>query len=327
MKKIIPILLLLTMLTASLFGCETSVAISRTTPNPKTDFEYSVLEDGTIGIDKYIGTDTAVLIPDTIDNMNVTAIKSYAFFSTSIKEVAIPETVLIIDSSAFESCKYLEKVILPEGLKTINGMAFRRCESLSFIELPQGLEALGCEAFRECKSLKSLRIPPNCFKNYSQELFNDSGIETLELSEGITSIPSICILDMPSLKKLILPTTLKEINSNSIAGCPELEEIILPEGLEKISNAAFAANSKLKEITIPKSVRHLPANAFSGCDALRKIVFEGDAPDNVWYSDDYQDIKYYHHDAYKDRYTIYYHKDAKGFTSPTWYDYPTQIIE
>ena len=81
MKKIIPILLLLTMLTASLFGCETSVAISRTTPNQKTDFEYSVLEDGTIGIDKYIGTDTAVLIPDTIDNMNVTAIKSYAFFS------------------------------------------------------------------------------------------------------------------------------------------------------------------------------------------------------------------------------------------------------
>ena len=120
---------------------------------------------------------------------------------------------------------------------------------------------------------------------------------------------------------------MKEINSNSIAGCPELEEIILPEGLEKISNAAFAANSKLKEITIPKSVRHLPANAFSGCDALRKIVFEGDAPDNVWYSDDYQDIRYYHHDAYKDRYTIYYHKDAKGFTSPTWYDYPTQIIE
>ena len=60
---------------------------------------------------------------------------------------------------------------------------------------------------------------------------------------------------------------------------------------------------------------------------LSKIIFEGDAPENIWYSDDPEKTEYYHSYKDADHYTIYYHKGAKGFTSPTWYGYPTQEIE
>ncbi len=339
MKKIVTILLLLAMMTAPLFGCDNSDISETSDPqnasdnssdtnnNPAADFEYSVIRDGTISIDKYIGNAAEVVIPDTIDGIPVTLIEISAFSGTPIKKVVIPETVTTIDSSAFEACGLLEKVILPSKLRTLGKNAFSCCESLSFIELPASLEHLGREAFKDCKNLKSLCIPPNCLEAGNNSLFKNSGIETLELSEGIASIPDMCFGNMPALKKLILPTTLKEIGYNAISGCPNLEEIILPEGLETIRSSAFSYNSGLTEITIPKSVRHICSNVFAGCESLEKVIFEGDAPDNIWCSDDPSDSEYYHYFMEKDHYTIYYHKGAGGFTSPTWYDYPTQEIE
>ena len=339
MKKILATFLLLLTLTAPLFGCDNSDiseasdpqnasdSISDTSNGIAADFEYSVIRDGTISIDKYIGNAAEVVIPDTIDGIPVTLIEISAFSGTPIKKVVIPETVTTIDSSAFEACGHLEKVILPSKLRTLGKNAFSCCESLSFIELPASLEHLGREAFSDCKNLKSLCIPPNCLEAGNNSLFKNSGIETLELSEGIASIPDMCFGNMPALKKLILPTTLKEIGYNAISGCPNLEEIILPEGLETIRSSAFSYSSGLTEITIPKSVRHICSNVFAGCESLEKIIFEGNAPENIWYSDDPEKTEYYHSYKDADHYTIYYHKGAKGFTSPTWYDYPTQEIE
>ena len=340
MKKIVTILLLLAMMTAPLFGCDNSdISEASDSQNASdsisdtsnggiaADFEYSVIRDGTISIDKYIGNAAEVVIPDTIDGIPVTLILSYSFYKTSIKEVVIPETVTKIGEAAFRECKSLEKVFLPSKLKEIHESAFMYCESLYFIELPSSLEYLSTDVFDGCKSLKSLRIPQNCLRDLMLLVLGNSGIETIELSEGITSIPDKGFWAMHTLKKLILPTTLKEIGESAIFVCPNLEEIILPEGLEIIRPYAIAFNDKLTEVTIPKSVRYVSSSAFAGCESLTKIIFEGDAPENIWYSDDPEKTEYYHSYKDADHYTIYYHKGAKGFTSPTWYGYPTQEIE
>lgn len=340
MKKIIAILLLLAMMTAPLFGCDNSDISEASDPKNASDsisdtsnggiaadFEYSVIRDGTISIDKYIGNAAEVVIPDTIDGIPVTLILSYSFYKTSIKEVVIPETVTKIGEAAFRECKSLEKVFLPSKLKEIHESAFMYCESLYFIELPSSLEYLSSDVFDGCKSLKSLRIPQNCLRDLMLLVLGNSGIETIELSEGITSIPDKCFWAMHTLKKLILPTTLKEIGESAISGCPNLEEIILPEGLEIIGPYAIAFNDKLTEITIPKSVRHICSNVIANCESLEKVIFEGDAPDNIWYSDDPNNDEYFNLYMQDDHYIIYYKKEAQGFTSPTWYGYPTQEIE
>ena len=206
MKKILATFLLLLTLTAPLFGCDNSDISEASDPKNASDsisdtsnggiaadFEYSVIRDGTISIDKYIGNAAEVVIPDTIDGIPVTLI-----------------------------------------LKEIHESAFMYCESLYFIELPSSLEYLSTDVFDGCKSLKSLRIPQNCLRDLMLLVLGNSGIETIELSEGITSIPDKGFWAMHTLKKLILPTTLKEIGESAIFVCPNLEEIILPEGLEII---------------------------------------------------------------------------------------------
>lgn len=41
---------------------------------PASDFEYKAIEEGGITITEYMGTDTAMVIPEKIDGKNVTAI-------------------------------------------------------------------------------------------------------------------------------------------------------------------------------------------------------------------------------------------------------------
>ena len=137
MKKILATFLLLLTLTAPLFGCDNSDISEASDPKNASDsisetsnggiaadFEYSVIRDGTISIDKYIGNAAEVVIPDTIDGIPVTLIEISAFSGTPIKKVVIPETVTTIDSSAFEACRLLEKVILPSNLRTLKKMLF-----------------------------------------------------------------------------------------------------------------------------------------------------------------------------------------------------------
>ena len=103
---------------------------------------------------------------------------------------------------------------------------------------------------------------------------------------------------------------------NAFGSCSDLESITLNEGLITIDTYAFAGTN-ISEIVIPESVTELTDAAFQGCDNLQKVIFEGNAP-AVDYITGIQDMP---------SYTIYYHSDAEGFTSPEWNGYQTDIYE
>lgn len=72
------------------------------------DFEYEVLDDGTVSITKYLGEEEAVEIPAEIDGKAVTVIGPSAFYSClSLIEIAIPDSVITIGDYAFSNCRYL----------------------------------------------------------------------------------------------------------------------------------------------------------------------------------------------------------------------------
>ena len=116
MKKILATFLLLLTLTAPLFGCDNSDiseasdpqnasdSISDTSNGIAADFEYSVIRDGTISIDKYIGNAAEVVIPDTIDGKNVTEIGKEAFRSADITSVVMPQYLRAIRYCASIKC-------------------------------------------------------------------------------------------------------------------------------------------------------------------------------------------------------------------------------
>ena len=350
MKKFIYLLLSLVFMSMAFSGCndiyhEDSIVnsdtitdnetdeISETQPNtsiaetdewissPVEDFEYELNENGTITITKYIGTDEIVVIPNKIENRDVTEIGSMCFFEmTNIKHITVSNSVTIIGFSAFKSSSIIT-VNLSEQTSIIKNAAFMDCINLCNISLPNSLLEIGSSAFENCRSLKQITIPSNV-TSWGTDSFANSGLEKLHLSEGLVYIPENSFLGT-QIKELQFPSSIKIIKWQAFGNCAKLESIILNYGLITISDSAFAANSNLTQIIIPKTVTTITECSFSACSKLQKVMFDGNAPKT------YEKVDTLTGEVWKPSihvpYTVYYHSDATGFTSPQWFGYATEI--
>lgn len=290
--------------------------------NPASDFEYTVSEDGGITITKYVGTDTDVVIPEKIDGKNVTVIGEGAFRNNqTIRSVTMSDKITIIDIAAFDSCASLTAVLLSNNVDQIRAQAFGNCRLLSRIDLPDSLSYIGASAFYLCEALKSISIPANCFRivdggliQESQYAFAKSGLETVELAEGIEIIQT-GLFSGTKNTEIVLPSTVQVIDGEAFANCENLKDIVLNEGVKKIHHS-FISNTSVKEIIIPQSVERLDATAFKNASSLEKVYFEGNIPEGFDIQEAHGEVK---------TFTIYYHEGATGFTSPEWNGYKTEI--
>ena len=111
------------------------------------DWSYELLDDGSVKITGYKGTETEVTIPKTLMLKPVTAIGNYAFSHTGLTSVIIPEGVTTIGYNAFYECENLTNVSLPSTLTSIGDYAFSNCENLTSVTLPKSLVTIGKSAF------------------------------------------------------------------------------------------------------------------------------------------------------------------------------------
>ena len=107
------------------------------------DYQYKILEDNTVEITNYKGTETALVIPETIEQKPVTALASGAFSELeNVESITIPKGVTSLPDYVFAYCDSLEQVIFPEGLKAIGESVFTGCKSLKSLTLPDSLRCV-----------------------------------------------------------------------------------------------------------------------------------------------------------------------------------------
>lgn len=339
MKKLFTTLISLLFTVVVLTGCQnTSGNSGDTSESDKekkpqatavAEFEYRIVEDE-VFISRFIGDTKNVVVPSKIEGLPVTKIIDFAFSQNgNILSVTLPETAVAVENLAFANCACLTEVKLPDGLTRIGQSAFENCEKLTTVVLPESLESIGAKAFSNCKSLKKINIPKN-LNTWRGEAFSYSGLEQVEFAEGLEKIGDSAFAGT-KLKKVVMPKSLKEIGLQTFANCSELESIKLNDGLVTIGDSAFGGKSKLKDIVIPASVKNINELAFGYCSNLKAVKFEGDAPEKYKYEAQWEIIggsgngqtdTSYVGDV---NYTVYYHKDAEGFTSGEWCGYPTEI--
>lgn len=93
-------------------------------PAPASDFEYKINEENnTVTITRYIGTDTVVNIPETIEEKPVIELGSFSFSSSNLQSVKIPNTVQTIGQTSFYG-NQLTYINIPKSVTKINVGAF-----------------------------------------------------------------------------------------------------------------------------------------------------------------------------------------------------------
>ena len=268
------------------------------------DYEYALLDDGTVEITKYKGKAERLAIPDTLDGKRVTAIGEQAFsFCSSLTIISIPDSVAQIGENPFAACSSLKSIsVSPEHpyFATIDGVLFRKADktlisypagiSSSTYTIPQGITSIGDSAFSSCDSLTSVSIP-----------------------DSVTSIGDSAFSYCYFLTSVSIPDSVEQIGTNPFAACFELKSIsaspdhpyfatidgvlfrkadkalisypasissstyTIPRGITAIGDGAFYSCDSLTSVSIPDSVTAIGDGAFYSCDSLTSVSI----PDSV----------------------------------------------
>lgn len=98
------------------------------------------------------------LFSEIILNDGLLSIDSYSFSGSSIRTIAIPDSVIEIKNGAFYRCLLLENVRLSKNLKKLYSAVFNET-SISSIVIPYGVDFIGAFCFMDCKLLVDVVIP------------------------------------------------------------------------------------------------------------------------------------------------------------------------
>lgn len=214
------------------------------------DYAYKLLEDGTVEIVRYLGSDKNVKVLSKINGVAVTSIGDGAFSGIDVLEkIEIPDSVTNIGSGAFAGCHNLEKIEIPDSVTSIGSNAFISCINLESVTLSKNLRSIKGATFNNCKSLKYIVIP-----------------------DGIENIEGAAFLDCKSLESITLPDSVKELGDAVFVRCESLTDVKLSKNLESIGNSAFAVCSSLEEITIPSKITSISELLFGDCLNLKSVT-------------------------------------------------------
>ena len=131
---------------------------------------------------------------------------------------------------------------------------------------------IGDSAFSSCSQLTSINIPDGVTSIPYGCFSGCSSLTELKLPAGVTEIGAYVFSGCSQLTSINIPEGVTVITGRSFEGCRSLTELKLPAGVTKIGNNAFSSCSQLTTINIPEGVTSIPDQCFYGCSSLTELV-------------------------------------------------------
>lgn len=158
--------------------------------NPDPNYTYHPdYQSRSMVLDKYIGSDENIVIPDYVENLPVSKL-STGFLSVSKVDVKSFDTgnkLKIIENNCFENAKALEKIIIRSGVERIKFYAFSNCPKLKEVTFNEGIKYIENNAFEKCTSLCNIKLPDS-LEVLDNWAFSDSGLMSIEFGKNIKTI-------------------------------------------------------------------------------------------------------------------------------------------
>ncbi|MDE5671366.1 MAG: leucine-rich repeat protein, partial [Eubacterium sp.] len=272
------------------------------------DYGYEVLDDGTIRIIRYYGSDSDLNIPSVIDNKTVTIIGGGAFSEAyNAKSISIPDSVISIEAFAFENTGYYKDESnwdngvlyignylvqtdnvagaydIKDGTVLIADGAFNDGEKVTSITLPESVAYVG-ELSLKCPLLTNIEIDKNNkvfdSRNNCNAIIETKtntlicGCKNTIIPDSVTSIGSCAFLNCTDLASIVIPSSVKSIERQAFYGCTGLTSITIPEGVASIGDYAFHNCTGLKSVKIPSSMTEIGEDVFWYCTGLEEVIIE-----------------------------------------------------
>ena len=133
-------------------------------------------------------------------------------------------------------------------------------------------DKLGDWAFEDCSGLTSLTIPSGVTSIGIGAFGDCSGLTSLTIPSGVTSIGNWAFSDCSRLTSLIIPSGVTEIGKSAFANCSGLTSLTIPSGVTSISGWAFSGCSGLTSLTSPSGVTSIGELAFEDCSGLTSLT-------------------------------------------------------
>lgn len=249
---------------------------------PAEEFEYDVLEDGTLRITAYNGSSRSIKIPETIDGKTVVTLQEGLLAECAIEVLELPATwKYVLNGGYYYDFFSSEDKAMLRAIKVDGGVLpeyfLNECVNLREVYLADGIEELYQGTFADCSRLRYVRLPETL-----KELVY------CELGCGVFAKNN-------SIKKLVLPSSLKVLDAMALAsdmgGLPNMEYFVLPEGLEEIHDLPFFDVGNLRELNIPSTVKKFSFKSIQGMfdeNGTRpelKVTYRGKTYETFFYTE------------------------------------------
>lgn len=231
----------------------------------------------------YLGKETEITIPDTYNNLPVTAIDSSAFEMAEIKkvtlsnsigvisdgafkrletleEIVIPSSVYEFGTGVFEDCTNLVKVTLPDSLREIPDDTFNGCTSLTTVNIPANVARVGENAFRDCESLSEIALPDKV-SSIGKNAFDNTKIKNFTLPKECETLGDYCFQDCVELESVNWNDICTTVSKSCFDGCLKLTKFNFKPCITTLLDAAFR-ECGFTSIDVPNTVTSIGAHAF-----------------------------------------------------------------
>ncbi|MDP4092791.1 MAG: leucine-rich repeat protein [Bacillota bacterium] len=151
---------------------------------------------------------------------------------------------------------------------------FSGIPSLETFILPSGIDSIGT-AFSSCTGLRSITIPEGVTSIGDYAFSGDTSLTSITIPTSVTSVGNEAFNGCTNLSSVVILGSVASIGQAAFYRCTSLSSVTIPEGPTSIGDYAFYSDTSLTAIVIPASVTSIGNEAFNGCTNLSAVTFSG----------------------------------------------------